>query len=155
GALLGVVIILAYLQINPPGGKYSDDDIKRLAGKQAEEATPTPPVEPIIYANARPGVVLIQRGGGNKNDLDPISGFGTGFVYDATGGILPAYHVAAGLDTVTVRFFDGSTATANVVTKQPDQDLAVLRVRRLPSGVEPLPLSGREVHQGDKVMAIG
>jgi len=155
GALLGVAIVLAFLQLSPPSGRYDDADIKRLAGQQMEEATPTPPPEPQIYANARPGIVLIQRGSGNRGELDPVRGFGSGFVFDANGGILTAYHVVAGLDTVRVRFFDGTSATARVVTKQPDQDLAVLRVNRLPNGVEPLTLSGRAVHQGDKVLAIG
>ncbi|HLF79251.1 MAG TPA: trypsin-like peptidase domain-containing protein [Dehalococcoidia bacterium] len=152
GALLGVVLILGYFAINPPDGRYSDSDIKRLAGERLDEVTPTPPPEPQIYANARPSVVLISRG---RNEDDPTRGFGSGFVFDANGGILTAYHVVAGLDSVNVRFFDGSTTTATVIQRQPDRDLAVLRVRRLPNGVEPLVLASTAVHQGDKVLAIG
>jgi S1-C subfamily serine protease len=152
GALLGVVLILGYLTINPPGGKYSDADIKRLAAERYEEITPTPPPEPQIYANVRPAVVLISR---SQDETDALKGFGTGFVFDANGGILTAYHVIAGLDTVNVRFADGSTQVATVIQRQPDRDLAILRVRRLPDGVEPLVLASSAVHAGDKVLAIG
>jgi len=53
-----------------------------------------------------------------------------------------------------VRFYDGSTSPGTVAQKQPDRDLAVVRVRRLPNGVEPATLSGG-IRQGDKVLALG
>lgn len=152
GALLGVVVILTYLTVNPPSGRYSDAAIKRLADERIQAITPTPPVEPEVYAMVRPSVVRITRSAQDPNDTS--KGLGSGVVVDAGGSILTAYHVVAGSDTVNVLFFDGTSTTGTVVQKQPEKDMAVVRVRRLPNGVEPAVLSGG-VRPGDAVMAIG
>jgi serine protease DegQ len=55
---------------------------------------------------------------------------------------------------VQVRFFDGTTLTGRVTQTQPERDLAVVSVPRLPNGVEPAILAGG-VQQGDRVIAIG
>jgi S1-C subfamily serine protease len=152
GSLLGVGIMLLYLHFEPPSGRYNDATIQDLAQKRIDAVTPTPPVEPAIYAQVRPSVVLIYRDqpGGDAN----LRGVGSGVVVDANGSILTAYHVVAGVDSVTVRFYDGTTAAGIVAQKQPERDLAVVQVRRLPQGIEPATLAGG-VSQGDKVLAIG
>jgi len=150
GALLGVVLVLLYLQFSPPGGRYDDADIQRLAQERIDAITPSPPVEPEIYALVRPSVVLISRDANTAG----ARGVGSGVVVDLNGSILTAYHVVAGAESVSVRFYDGTTATGTVGQVQPERDLAVIRVRQLPNGVEAATLSGG-VRQGDKVMAIG
>jgi S1-C subfamily serine protease len=152
GALLGAALVLLYLQLAPPSGQYDDRDIQRLADERIEAITPTPPVEPEIYALVRPSVVTIMRQVGN--DSETGRGIGSGVVVDLNGNILTAYHVVAGIDTVSVQFFDGTSATANVVQRQPERDLAIIQVRRLPDSVSPATLSGG-ARQGDQVMAIG
>jgi S1-C subfamily serine protease len=151
GALLGVLVILAYLQFNPPAGQYGDEDIKRLAQERVDAITPSPPLEPEIFAIVRPSVVSITR---DTNGRNTIPGVGSGVIVDINGSILTAYHVIAGVDTVTVRFFDGTTATGTIAQTQPDRDLAVVQVRRVPSGAEAATLSGG-TREGDKVMTIG
>jgi S1-C subfamily serine protease len=150
-ALLGAVFILAYLQVNPQEGRYSDADIQRLAQERIDEITPSPPLEPEIYALVRPAVVSITFG---PDPNDTSRGLGSGVVVDLNGSILTSYHVIASYQTVNVRFYDGTILTATVIQTQPDRDLAVVRVPRLPSGVEPATLAGG-VRQGDKVLAIG
>jgi S1-C subfamily serine protease len=152
GALLGVGLMFLYLQLQPPDGRFNDDDIARIADERIAEITPTPPLEPEIYALVRPSVVLISREPFGTNA--PDSGIGSGVVVDINGTILTAYHVIAGRTTVTVRFFDGTVAQATVGQTQPERDLALIQVGRLPDTVQPAVLSGG-VRQGDKVMAIG
>jgi S1-C subfamily serine protease len=150
GALIGIAVMFAYLQFNPPEGRYTDNEIRALADEQIAEITPTPPIEPEIYAMLRPSVVLIQTGN-NPNS----SGVGSGVVVDENGGILTSNHVVANFDTVTIRFYDGSTVTGTVTQRQPNRDLALVSVNRLPDGVVPATLSGDGVREGDQVMAIG
>ena len=150
GALLALVLVLVYLKVDPQQGRYSDADIQRLADERIAEITPTPPLEPEIYALVRPAVVLIQRDGKN-----PDSGIGSGVVVDEFGNILTAYHVVEGLDAVAVRFFDGSTATAVV-----DREAAGTRPGGDQGGAAcPLACSRRcspaARRPGDRVMAIG
>src|SRR3990172_6705730 len=98
-------------------------------------------------------IVLIFRGEPGA-DLSSARGIGSGVVVDANGSILTAHHVIAGADRVTVRFFDGTTAAGTVTQEQPNIDLAVVQVGRLPAGVEPATLAGG-IRQGDRVLAIG
>lgn len=149
GALLALVLVLVYLQVSPQAGRYSDADIQRLADERIAQITPTPPLEPEIYAMLRPSVVVIMRDAKN-----PDAGIGSGVVVDEFGNILTSYHVIEGLERVTVRFFDGSTATATVDKKQQERDLAVLHVPGLPPNVTPAVLSGG-ARTGDRVMTIG
>ncbi|MER3481374.1 MAG: hypothetical protein C4327_13120, partial [Meiothermus sp.] len=114
GALLGVLIMLIYLQVRPPLGRFSVEDMRRIAQEQIASATPVPPVEPAIYAQVRPAVVLITVAGRNPDNTS-FSGRGSGVVVDENGAILTSLHVIAGADTVDVRFFDGSTRSARVV----------------------------------------
>jgi S1-C subfamily serine protease len=152
GAAIAVVVMLAYLEVSPPSGKYDDRQIAGIADQQISKITPTPPPEPAIYAMVRPAVVTLTHT--VEADGAKGKGIGSGVVVDANGSILTAYHVVAGADTVQVRFFDGSETTGTVTQKQPDRDLAVVRVRSLPNGIDPAVLSGG-VQQGDRVLAIG
>lgn len=149
GALLGILAVFVYLQVDPQPGRYSDSDIQRLADERISEITPTPPLEPEIYAMVRPSVVLIQR---DPDDRD--AGVGSGVVVDEFGNIVTSYHVIAGLEQVTVSFFDGSTMIGTVDVEQPERDLAVVNVQGLPDNVTPAVLSGG-ARPGDRVMAIG
>jgi serine protease DegQ len=149
GALLGFAVLLAYLELNPQPGRYSDADIQRIADERIAEITPTLPLEPEVYALVRPSVVVVLRDGKNRD-----AGIGSGVVVDEFGNILTSYHVVAGLEEVTVRFFDGSTAIATVDVEQQDRDLAILNVGTVPAGVTAATLSGG-VRPGDRVMTIG
>ncbi len=149
GGLLGVVVLLGYLELNPQAGRYTDADIRRLADDRISQITPAVPLEPEIYALLRPSVVLVMRDPNNRD-----AGVGSGVVVDEFGNILTSYHVVAGLDRVTVRFWDGSTQVATVDVEQADRDLAILHVDFIPNSVAPAVLSGG-VRPGDRVMAIG
>ena len=152
GAAIAVVVMLVYLGSNPPGGRYTDEDIRALADEQIEAIPPTLPVEPEIFAMVRPSVVTIFRSveGGDESDR----GVGSGVVVDEFGNILTAYHVIDGLSQVTVRFYDGSEAVATVDREEPERDLAVLHVEALPETVFAATLAGSVV-PGDQVLAIG
>ncbi len=153
GAVVALVLMLTYLQLNPPDGRYSDDDIQRLADERIEEITPAPPIEPEIYALVQPSVVTVFRERPDANGR-ASGGLGSGVVVDEFGNILTAYHVIAGKAEVTVGFADGSLRRATVDVEEPERDLAVLHVEGLPQGVTPATLGGG-VRTGDKVMAIG
>lgn len=153
GALLGVAIMLVYLQLRPPAGRLDEADVQRIAQEQIASMTPTPPVPPALYAQLRPSVVLITINGRNPDNTS-FSGRGSGVVVDENGSILTSLHVIAGAQSVNVQFHDGSSAAATVTQTQPERDLAIIQVQRLPEGVQPATLGGG-VNQGDEVLAIG
>jgi serine protease Do len=57
------------------------------------------------------------------------TGEGSGFVIDAGGTIVTNFHVVDGADHVEVAFNDGSKAAAEVVGRDKETDIAVLRVK--------------------------
>jgi Do/DeqQ family serine protease len=79
---------------------------------------------------------------------------GSGVIVDARGHIVTNHHVIATADAVRVQLADGRVADAKIVGRDPDTDLAVLKIDlpRLP--VMPLGRSDR-LRVGDVVLAIG
>lgn len=79
---------------------------------------------------------------------------GSGVIVDARGHIVTNHHVIANADAVRVQLADGRIGTASVVGRDPDTDLAVLRV-----DLDELPIMpfGRsdQLRVGDVVLAIG
>jgi len=79
---------------------------------------------------------------------------GSGVIVDGDGHIVTNHHVIADADSVRVQLADGRVADATVVGRDPDTDLALLRIglRQLPK----MPL-GRsdQLRVGDVVLAIG
>ena len=81
---------------------------------------------------------------------------GSGIVIDSNGTILTNYHVVENAVKVTVSFEKGKTVEAQVVGKDPSNDLAVLRIH--PDGLTLHPLTlgdSSAVQVGDPVFAIG
>ena len=108
-----------------------------------------------IYSSLSPAVVLVLTN----------EGVGSGSLIDSKGTILTNWHVIEGYGTVGVVFkpknegakvsFD-SAIMADVVRVDEIADLAMLRLRDLPTGVAPVPLGTMdEVVVGADVHAIG
>ncbi len=79
---------------------------------------------------------------------------GSGVIIDARGRIVTNHHVVADADEVRVQLADGRVAEAKIVGRDPDTDLAVLKIDlpRLPV----MPLGRSDLLQvGDTVLAIG
>jgi serine peptidase DegS len=79
---------------------------------------------------------------------------GSGVIVDNAGHIVTNHHVIANADAIRVQLADGRTADAKVVGRDPDTDLAVLRIELKNLPVMPLGRSDR-LRVGDVVLAIG
>ncbi|HKB03709.1 MAG TPA: trypsin-like peptidase domain-containing protein, partial [Gemmataceae bacterium] len=84
-----------------------------------------------------------------------VNGMGTGIVIDSRGYLITNYHVVDDVNSLRVRLHDGTTLPARVVAKDPEQDLAVVKIdppRPLP--VIPLGTSS-DLMLAEPVIAIG
>jgi S1-C subfamily serine protease len=64
--------------------------------------------------------------------------------------------VVWGAKRIRVRFFDGSESEADIVGTQPDNDLAVLRPRKVPDDLHAATMrSTSDLRPGDEVIAVG
>jgi putative serine protease PepD len=120
-----------------------------------------------VYTRDAPGVVfvtstIVQRSespfnlfGGGEVQRQGIA-TGSGIVIDRGGTILTNWHVVENAIKVTVSVEKGNAVPAQIVGKDPSNDLAVLHVD--PSGLNLKPLvlgSSAGVQVGDPVYAIG
>jgi serine protease Do len=84
-----------------------------------------------------------------------INGMGTGIIIDPRGYILTNHHVVEEVNVLKVRLFDGTTASAQVAARDPDADLALLKIdvaKALPT----MPLgTATDLMVGETVIAIG
>jgi 2-alkenal reductase len=103
---------------------------------------------------------MIDIPGMDPNQLPDIpqqQGQGSGFIFDNEGHIVTNNHVVDSATEVTVVFYDGTWADAEVVATDPQADLAVLKVTP-PAGPawNPLPLASvADLRVGHSVIAIG
>jgi S1-C subfamily serine protease len=107
-----------------------------------------------LYRQVNPGVVNVQVyivSGGVTGQAA-----GSGFVLDEGGHIVTNNHVVADAQRVTVIFYNGIEAEAQIVGTDADSDLAVIQVDTLAEGAHSLPLGDSDqVQVGDWVIAIG
>ena len=83
-------------------------------------------------------------------------GSGSGFVWDTQGHIVTNYHVVEDAATVTVFFADDTEVEAEVIGRDPDSDLAVLKVDLPAEKLHPLPLgSSEDLRVGQFAIALG
>lgn len=103
-----------------------------------------------LYERVNPGVVSIQTlsvSGG---------GLGSGFVFDKEGHIVTNYHVVEDATELEVDFPSGYKARGNVIGRDIDSDLAVIKVDIPEEFLYPLPLGNSdELRIGQTVVAIG
>ena len=118
-----------------------------------------------IYQDVNPSVVNIQvTGVADPTVTNSPSGpqsrqgqaLGSGFVWDRQGNIVTNNHVVDGATKITVFFADGASAAATVVGRDPESDLAVIKVD--PKGLDLRPVQvgdSTQVKVGQFVVAIG
>jgi putative serine protease PepD len=111
-----------------------------------------------IYKNTYKGVVEItvtapqMTPTGNQE----ATAQGSGFVIDSDGHIVTNDHVVEKAQSVSVRFWDGSTYKASVVGTDPSTDLGVIKVDAPSSVLHPLSIGdSNQLQVGDGVVAIG
>lgn len=114
-----------------------------------------------VYKASAPGVVYIQSTTTVRDFFGMFAqereGAGSGSIIDEQGDILTNYHVIADSEKLTVSFGSGRNYPAKVVGKDPDTDLAVIRLLQPPKEaltVVPLGDSDKLI-VGQKVLAIG
>jgi len=113
-----------------------------------------------VYRKVSPAVVFVENltnvpTGNDSSQALPASE-GSGFVWDTAGHIITNNHMVEGADALQVTFSDGIMLPAEVVGRDPDSDLAVIKVD--PSLVNLVPVEQgdiNEVQVGQRAIAIG
>jgi putative serine protease PepD len=141
-----------------------------VGGLPAAGAAPTPPAitDPSVatdeqnnievYRAAAPGVAFItsSRTRFGSFDSEGRAGTGSGSVIDTQGHILTNDHVVANAQNLRVSLGGEKTYPARVVGRDPDTDLAVIKIDAPASELTVIPMGDSErLVVGQKVLAIG
>jgi 2-alkenal reductase len=104
-----------------------------------------------IYNQTKYSVVLITCTLANGSIVE-----GSGFVYDDGGHIVTNNHVVEGAASITVSFFNGTTANAQLTGRDVYSDVAVIKADSLPEQSHALILgNSTQLLVGEPVYAIG
>ena len=160
GAIVGAVILVAGI-----GNTTRETIVEQGSSSANAGAATSGELTPrTIYQRDAPGVVYITatviQHTQSVFDLFPSTTRGTatgsGFVINRDGVILTNAHVISGAVRISVAFANNQTVTAKVIGKDPDDDLALLKVN--PDGLTLVPLTlgdSSTVQVGDPTVAIG
>lgn len=152
--ILTVSGILLYDALKPQPQRLTQRDIDAAVGRTLESLPPKLSDAAVAYAAIRPSLVDIfvnTQGGSGRGAL------GTGVVISDAGIILTCLHVVKNAARVRVIFVtDGTESEAQVIMRQPENDLAVLRATTLPDDLKPATLiDSSTIGVGDQVIAAG
>jgi serine protease Do len=127
----------------------------------ASEARETPARKAVRRAQYAVANIHSERTASRDRDTDgvpgrKINGMGTGIIVDERGYIVTNQHVVAGVDSLRVTLYDGSTYTAErPIALNAKQDLAIIKINASrPLPVMPLGTSS-DLELGETVLAIG
>jgi putative serine protease PepD len=116
-----------------------------------------PTASPPAAVNRAPGSVaaIVKQVLPSVVTVHVTNAIGSGFVVSQQGYIITNDHVVEGAgDTMSVTFSDGSTARASLVGRDPESDIAVIKVAK--SNLTPVQLGNSDaIAVGDPVLAFG
>lgn len=151
--LLGLLIML-WNRLMPEPPPLSEREFEQTVVQIMASATPAPARSSQVFQIIQPSLVLIQVG--RDQSSEHVDGLGTGVVVDQQGSILTSLHVVDGAERITVTFADGTESLAEVITRQPENDIAVLITERLPELLIPAVLGNpNRMQVGDEAFVVG
>jgi S1-C subfamily serine protease len=130
-----LLVIAVFAAVLSAGcSEESGNRAKNLAQAPAQAAPEIPEDEPVarVASQVGPSVVQVNVEATQNTPFGPQSGegVGSGVIYRNDGYIITNNHVVEGASEVSVAFADGTTERAEVVGRDPDTEIAVIRVDR-------------------------
>jgi S1-C subfamily serine protease len=123
------------------------------------DLTPEERVNIAVYEKANRSVVNITTKASREALLVfevPLEGSGSGSVLDKHGHILTNYHVVEGAQQISVALHTGNSYDAEVVGKDPPNDIAVLKISAPADDLEPVEVgNSSRLRVGQMIYAIG
>jgi S1-C subfamily serine protease len=155
GVIAAFVALLLYSALVPGPHIITQSEVDESIAQAMASATPAPAYSSLVYRVIQPSLVLIQSQSPEANG-DIAKGLGSGVVIDDQGDILTALHVVANADNIQLTFADGTKSSAQVVAKQPENDIAVLRASQPPQQIVPAVLGNPNAMRiGDEAYVVG
>ena len=155
GVLAALTALLIYNLLISKSPPLTTTDVKNTVAEVLASATPPPAYSAQVYQVIEPSLVLIQAQTNSSDGQDEDS-LGSGVVVTTEGDILTSLHVVAGASKITVTFYDGTRSAAQIISEQPENDIAVLNADELPRELVPAVLGNpNAMRVGDEAFVVG
>lgn len=165
--LLAALLLMSNSDLLPPqaveaASFAAEGSARQPVALRQNAVTPDQEMLAALYDATLPSVVNIQVTTATPANSPfgapsiPQGGEGTGWVWDAEGHIITNNHVVEDAQTILVNFANGMWADAELVARDPQADLAVIKVTP-PKGISltPLTLADTPLRVGHYVIALG
>ena len=155
GVFAALVALLVYRLLVPGPQPLTMQQVNDAVAQTLASATPLPPFSERVFQVIQPSLILIQTQitGANGN---AERGLGSGVVINDRGDILTSLHVVANTADIQLTFADGTQSGAQVISTQPENDIAVLRAINPPAQLVPATLGNPNAMQvGDEAFVVG
>jgi S1-C subfamily serine protease len=150
------VVVVALAMRGPSEPALERGDVGAIASgvvkKAIEDLQAAPATSVAVYQQILPSLVQIETRSESSEGED--GGLGTGVIVNRSGAILTAFHVVDGATTIRLSFVDGTRSKGQIVSTDPDNDIAVLLPERPPQPIVPAVLGGAG-QVGDEAYAVG
>lgn len=155
GVFAVLLALLIYYTFVPGPKPLTMREVNDTVAQALASATPPPAFSTRVYQAIQPSLVLIQAKASDENG-ESEDVLGSGVVITDRGDILTSLHVVANASDIQVFFADGTRSSAQVMTEQPENDIAVLSPSHPPELLLPAVLGNpNALRVGDEAFAIG
>lgn len=147
--------VLLYNTLFPRPVPLTPDDVDESIVQAMASATPPPAYSAQVYQVILPSLVFITTQSENPGEDEDV-GVGSGVVINDQGDILTALHVVTDTAEIEITFADGSRASAEIASAEPEMDIAVLHPNEPPGVIVPAVLGNPNgMRIGDEAFAVG
>ena len=160
GALVALGLVFGQAAFTSPPHELTQEDIDQAVARTLEKKpVPSPAIR--AYQAVR-GAIVRVRALSDEPEAEEASpervhaATGTGVVIIDRGVILTSLHVVATASRVRVLFGNGLEAEAAIVSRHPENDLAVLQAKQVPDDLKAATLGpAKDLVEGEHVTAVG
>jgi S1-C subfamily serine protease len=155
GMLVAFAALPLYKVFNPDPLPLTVREVNDSIAQALASATPPPAFSSNVYPRVLPSLVFIQTQRENPEEEDGV-GVGSGVVVNDSGDILTALHVVSNASEIEIFFADGTQTVAEIISAEPENDIAVLRLSQPPDLIVPATLGNpNAMRVGDEAFAVG
>ena len=142
--------------MNPAAGRYLSVALAAVLLAHAPPAAGQTVGQAFKRVNRSVVVVRTTESEVNAKDLVSVPGIGSGVLISPDGRVLTAAHVVHTADEINVEFLDGTIVRATVIASEPEADVALLQLDRVPESVVVATLGDSDrAEVGDPVFVVG
>jgi S1-C subfamily serine protease len=154
GVLAALLALYIYSALSPDT-QLTRSDVDQVVADAMASATPRPPDSVRVYQVIQPSLVLIETERTEDNGQEDMA-LGSGTVINDRGDVLTSLHVVDKANKISLTFADGTKAEGQIVSSEPEIDIALVSTSVLPQVLVPATIGNPGAMKvGDEAYVVG